>query len=419
MDKQVGTHHRKRLRAETRFRRLAQGALMLALLALMVLLGSILTRGMSGFYQSQIKLSVTLDAATLGLAEGETLQDASVSAYTKPIQQALKARFPEVEDRAQQRDLLALASPGAASVLRMQAQEAGALPDGPVEVWLPLASPVDLYLKSNGKPVQGKVLNTQQEAWVAALKERAEIRTVFNRGFFTRADSRQPEQAGFLGAMTGSVLLLLVCFAVAFPLGVMTAVYLEEFSRPSRVVDIIEVNINNLAAVPSIVFGLLGLAIYLNYMHLPRSSALAGGLTMALLILPVIIITTRTALRSVPGSIRDAARALGATPLQVVWHHTLPLSMPGIMTGTILGLARAIGETAPLLMIGMVAFIASVPGGPNEPATVMPVQIYLWASSAEAGFIEKTAAGIIVLLALLMCMNALAIFIRRKFEVRW
>ncbi len=199
----------------------------------------------------------------------------------------------------------------------------------------------------------------------------------------------------------------------------MTALYLEEFARPGKLVDIIEVNINNLAAVPSIVFGLLGLAFYLNFMHLPRSSALAGGLTLALMILPVIIIATRAALRSIPDSIRDAARALGATPLQVVLHHSLPLSIPGIMTGTILGLARAIGETAPLLMIGMVAFIADKPGGFTAPATAMPVQIYLWAGSAEAGYIEKTAAAIMVLLTILLVMNAAAIYIRKKFEIRW
>jgi phosphate transport system permease protein len=184
-------------------------------------------------------------------------------------------------------------------------------------------------------------------------------------------------------------------------------------------VDIIEVNINNLAAVPSIVFGLLGLAVYINMMGLPRSAALVGGLTLALMVLPVMIIATRSALRSVPDSIRDAARALGASPLQVVWHHTLPLSMPGIMTGTILGMARAIGETAPLLMIGMVAFVADVPRGFSDPATAMPVQIFLWASSPEAGFAEKTAAGILVLLVLLLCMNALAIYLRKRFEVRW
>ncbi|NBX03655.1 MAG: phosphate ABC transporter permease PstA, partial [Alphaproteobacteria bacterium] len=204
-----------------------------------------------------------------------------------------------------------------------------------------------------------------------------------------------------------------------FPLGVMTAVYLEEFAKKGRWVDIIEVNINNLAAVPSIVFGLLGLAVYINVLGLPRSASLVGGLTLALMILPVIIIATRAALKSIPASIRDAARGLGASPIQVVWHHVLPLAMPGIMTGTILGMARAIGETAPLIMIGMVAFVADLPTGFTSPATVMPVQIYLWASSPEGGFAEKTAAGILALLVLLLAMNAAAIYLRKKFEIRW
>ncbi len=256
-------------------------------------------------------------------------------------------------------------------------------------------------------------------AWLKTLQEKGLLRTAFNRTFFMQGDSRSPEQAGFLGAMIGSALTLIVCLLVAFPLGVMTAVYLEEFARKSVFVDLIEVNINNLAAVPSIVFGLLGLAVYINVMGLPRSAPLVGGMTLALMILPVIIIATRAGLSSVPDSIRDAARALGASPLQVVWHHALPLAMPGIMTGTILGMARAIGETAPLLMIGMVAFVADLPTGFTSSATVMPVQIYLWASSPDAGFVEKTAAGILVLLVLLLAMNALAIYLRKKFEVRW
>lgn len=289
-------------------------------------------------------------------------------------------------------------------------------------MWVSASSNADLYLKgviSEKVPESERNLTDQQIGWLKTLEQKKLARTIFNSTFFTQGDSRAPEQAGFLGAMIGSGLTLIICLLVVFPLGVMTAVYLEEFARKSKWVDIIEININNLAAVPSIVFGLLGLAVYINVMHLPRSAALVGGMTLALMVLPVIIIATRVALKSIPDSIRDAARALGASPIQVVWHHVLPLAMPGIMTGTILSMARAIGETAPLLMIGMVAFIVDLPMGFTSPATVMPVQIYLWASSPEIGFTQKTAAGILVLLVLLLLMNALAIILRKRFEVRW
>jgi phosphate transport system permease protein len=255
--------------------------------------------------------------------------------------------------------------------------------------------------------------------YVQTLKEAGKTRLVFNPTFFSEADSRSPSRAGFLGAILGSIFTMAICLMVAFPLGVMTAVYLEEFAPKNRLTDIIEVNINNLAAVPSIVFGLLGLAVFLHFFDLPRSAPVVGGLTLALMTLPVIIISTRVALKAIPDSIRQAALALGATRLQAVTQHVIPLAIPGIMTGTILGAARALGETAPLLMIGMVAFIADVPQGFTDPATVMPVQIYIWASSPESGFVEKTSAGILTLLVFLLLMNATAIYIRKKFEVRW
>ena len=219
--------------------------------------------------------------------------------------------------------------------------------------------------------------------------------------------------------MVGSALTLLVTLSIVFPLGVSAAIYLEEFATRNRATDIIEVNINNLAAVPSIVFGLLGLAVFLNLLHLPRSAPLVGGMTLALMTLPTIIITARVAIQAVPPSIREAARGLGASPLQTVMHHVVPLAMPGILTGTIIGMARALGETAPLLMIGMVAFIVDVPGSLSDASTVLPVQIYLWADSPERAFVEKTAGAILVLLGFLIAMNGLAIWLRRRFEVRW
>ena len=268
-------------------------------------------------------------------------------------------------------------------------------------------------------PESARKFSDRQIAWLKALEEHGAVEQTFNTGFFTNGDSREPEQAGMLGSIVGSIFTIFVCLAVSFPFAVLTAVYLEEFSTPGRLSDVIEVNINNLAAVPSIIFGLLGLSVYLSLFGLPRSSALVGGLTLALMTLLTIIITTRTALTSIPGSIRDAARALGASPMQVVMHHTLPLALPGIMTGSILGISRALGETAPLLMIGMVAFVADVPHMLTDPATAMPVQIYLWADSSEPAFAERTSACIMVLLLFLVAFNALAIYVRKRFERRW
>ena len=244
------------------------------------------------------------------------------------------------------------------------------------------------------------------------------MRTSFNAGFFSGGDSREPELAGILGAVVGSVLTLAVTLALAFPLGVFTAIYLEAFAPRNRWTDLIEVNINNLAAVPSIVFGLLGLAVFLNVFHLPRSAPIVGGLTLALMTLPTIIIAARVAIGAVPPSIKEGALALGASPMQAAFHHVCA-GDAGNLTGSIIGMARALGETAPLLMIGMVAFIADVPGGFGDPASVLPVQVYLWADSPERAFAEKTSAAILVLLVFLVAMNGLAIYLRKRFERRW
>ena len=418
--------HDKRLRAEKRFRRYGQCALSLAVLMLVVLIGSLIQRGYHGFVQTQIRLSVMFDPSILELQPGDDVSSLSPSMHQLLVKASLRKTFADVTDPQTIKRTYALISSDAGLSLKQALDRQPALLSHSLDIWVPASSLADLFVKgavSEATPEQDRTITNQQIAWIKSLQSAGAVRTVFNKTFFTRGDSRSPEQAGFMGAMVGSGFTLLMCLLVVFPLGVMTAVYLEEFARKGRRkinwVDIIEVNINNLAAVPSIVFGLLGLAVYINLLGLPRSSALVGGMTLALMILPVIIITTRVALSSVPRSIRDAARALGATQVQVVWHHVLPLAMPGIMTGTILGMARAIGETAPLLMIGMVAFVADVPDGFTASATVMPVQIYLWASSPDGGFVEKTAAGILVLLMLLLAMNALAIILRKRFEVRW
>jgi phosphate transport system permease protein len=285
-------------------------------------------------------------------------------------------------------------------------------------VWLPADDEVDLF-RSGGSAATGGRFSEQQAAWVQALAEQGRLRTALNWSFLSSGDSREPELAGIWGAVVGSFLTLSVTLLLVFPLGVSAAVYLEEFAPRTRWTDVIEVNINNLAAVPSIVFGLLGLAVFLGAANLPRSAPLVGGLTLALMTLPTIIITGRVSIQAVPPSIREAARGVGASPLQVVVHHVLPLAMPGILTGTIIGMARALGETAPLLMIGMVAFVVDIPGSLTDAATALPVQIFLWADSPERAFLEKTSGAILVLLAFLIAMNATAIALRKRFEKRW
>jgi phosphate transport system permease protein len=278
-------------------------------------------------------------------------------------------------------------------------------------VWLPVGSAIDIAAKQDA--------DAASEAIVAQLKAKNALRRTVNMDFLRESDATDPSAIGVWGALKGSFLTIVVTILLAFPIGVLSAVYLEEFARRNRWTDAIEVSINNLAAVPSIIFGLLGLAVFLNFMHLPRSAPLVGGLTLALMTMPVIVIAGRNAIKSVPPSIRDAALGVGASKMQVVFHHVLPLALPGILTGTIIGMARALGETAPLLMIGMRAFIAAPPTGITEPATVLPVQIFLWSDEVNRGFVEKTSAAIIVLLLFMLLMNGLAIYLRNRFERRW
>jgi phosphate transport system permease protein len=268
-------------------------------------------------------------------------------------------------------------------------------------------------------PESSRKLTDRELAWLTVLVEKGVVDTSFNWGFFTGGDSREAELAGILGALVGSALTMLVTLSLCLPIGVASAIYLEEFAPKNRWTDVIEVNINNLAAVPSIIFGLLGLAIFLNFFGLPRSAPLVGGLVLALLVLPTIIIAARAALKAVPPSIREAALGVGASHQQAVFHHVLPLAMPGVLTGTIIGMAHALGETAPLLLIGMVAFIVDVPSGITDAATVLPVQIFLWSDLPEVGFQAKTSAAILVLLMFLLIMNGLAILLRKRFERRW
>ncbi len=411
---------RKRYRRERWMKALGICAILIALGVLAVLLGSVIARGYPAFVKTEIALDVNLEAKLID-GSGEARQPARGN-YGRIIRNALFEAFPEVRERAERRQLIRLMSRGARFELRRLVEGDPDLVGTVQKVWLTASSDVDMLTKGSlprDVPEAERRLNDRQLDWLDSFDDAGNLRTVFNGRFFTGSDSREPELAGIGGALAGSFWTLLITLALAFPLGVAAAIYLQEFAPKNRLTDFIEVNINNLAAVPSIVFGLLGLVIFIQLFELPRSTAIVGGLTLMLMTLPTIIIATRAALAAVPPSIREAAHGVGASPLQVVSHHVLPLAMPGIMTGTIIGMARALGETAPLLMIGMVAFIVDIPAAPFDSATALPVQIFLWADSPERGFMEKMSAAIIVLLAFLIVMNALAVYLRRRFEFRW
>jgi len=413
---------RRRYWAERRFRAYGLLAVLLGISFVFILFGSIVSKGYMAFRQAYVTLDVHYDPAVLypeGTADPAALAGAN---YNTLVRNALREIFPDVTARADLRQLSQLVSNSAAHELQ---QHLVAHPElvGRREKHRFLAgADVDQLLKGAIDRKAGeasRVVTDQQLAWIDELEKKADLRLELNMAFLSNGDSREPEQAGVGGAVVGSIYTLLVTLLLSFPIGVAAAVYLEEFARRSRWTDIIEVNINNLAAVPSIVYGLLGLAVFLNFFELPRSAPLVGGLVLTLLTLPTIIIASRAALKSVPPSIREAALGIGASKLQMVTHHVLPLAMPGMLTGAIIGMARALGETAPLLMIGMVAFIVDVPRGITDPATVLPVQIFLWADSPERAFIERTSAAILVLLAFLIVMNGLAVILRKRFERRW
>ncbi|MBO6518440.1 MAG: phosphate ABC transporter permease PstA [Rhodospirillales bacterium] len=413
---------KKRYAAEARFRAYGIGAVGIALACIVVLFTTIISSGLPAFTETTITLNVELkqeDIDPEGTRDASTLINAN---YRKLVFDTLRAEFPDVTKRRDKRALTAILSSGAAYQVQQAVVEDPSLIGQTVTFELPVSADFDLYEKGviNKKTAEAdRRVSDQQMAWFDTLEERGLIETGFNTTFFTHADSREPELAGILGATMGSLFTMLVTLALSFPIGVCAAVYLEEFAPKNRLTQIIEVNINNLAAVPSIVFGLLGLAVFINFFGLPRSAPLVGGMVLALMTLPTIIIASRAALKAVPPSIREAALGLGASRMQVVTHHVLPLAMPGILTGTIIGMAQALGETAPLLMIGMVAFIVDIPGGITDPATVLPVQVYLWADSPERAFVARTSAAIMILLTFLIFMNALAVVLRKKFERRW
>ena len=406
----------KRHRSESRFRLFGMLAILLSLSFLLVIVASIVLRGSTAFRTSFIQIEMDLPADKL---DAENIKD---ERFGKRLKKALREKFPEAKSRKEKKKLYGLVSSTAEYSIRDQLVETPDLIGTRANFWVRTSSDADMFLKGyidRTLDESQRRLNDQQIAWLEQLQSEGRIESRFNAQFFTNGDSREPEQAGILGAVIGSAFSLLVCFLISFPIGVLSAVYLEEFAKKGRLNRIIEININNLAAVPSIVFGLLGLAILLNTFGLPRSTPLVGGMVLALMTLPTIIIASRAALRAVPPSIRDAATGLGASKIQTTFHHVIPLAMPGMLTGSIIGMAQALGETAPLLMIGMVAFIVDVPQGITDAATALPVQIFLWADSPERGFLEKTSAAIMVLLVFLIAMNLIAIVLRRRLENRW
>jgi phosphate transport system permease protein len=410
----------KRHRAEKRFRFYGLLSVWVGVIALGVLFVEIFGAGLGGFRQTHIQLEIHFDPYTLEISDPKNRQEIQGAYYDGVIREALSARFPEASGRAEKRDLYSMISIGAAYDLRDKVMDNPDLLGQKQTLWLPADDDVDTYFKSigDGEAFLGRT-SVNQVQRIQSLMDSEEIDTQFNTRLFTSGDSSEPEMAGILGAVMGSLLTLLVTFLLSFPIGIAAAIYLEEYAPRNKFTDFIEVNISNLAAVPSIIFGLLGLAVFINVFGLPRSIPLVGGLVMTLMTLPTIIISSRNAIKSVPPSIREAALGIGASKMQMIIHHVLPLALPGMLTGTILGMARALGETAPLLMIGMVAFIMDVPSGIRDPATVLPVQIYLWSDSPERAFVERTSAAIMVLLFFLVCMNSLAVILRKRLERRW
>ncbi len=414
---------KKRYAKEKRFRFFGALSIIISFLFLTVLLVTICEKGWPAFQQSYVKLDIELDEATLGINKHSDEDELFSANYGKVIKNSLKEMFPGVKGRKQKRALKNMVSKSATYQLRDSVLANPELLGTKQSLWFLAKDDVDTFLKGNidrSLPESDRRIKDYQLVWIDKLAADDRLEKRFNTVLFTAADSREPEQAGLKGAMMGSIFTMFVTLSLSFPIAVAAAAYLEEFApQNNRWVDIIEININNLAAVPSIVFGLLGLAVYINFFGVPRSTPLIGGLVLSLMTLPTIIIASRAAIKSVPPSIKQAAVGLGASPMQTLMHHTLPLAMPGILTGTIIGMAQALGETAPLLMIGMIAFIAEAPTSVMDPATVMPVQIYLWSDSPERAFSERTSAAIMVLLVFLIMMNLIAIVLRKKFERRW
>lgn len=412
----------KRQRSEKNFKLFGLIGIICAVSFLIIILTSIIIEGKKAFVSTYIKLEVFFDSKIID--PDNTKEDSVIKSanFNQIITKSILENFPEVTDRKEKIKLSTFISSSAEDELIKLIMLDKALIDQKKELWLLASSTIDVIHKNPEMlnfPEDERLIDDKESKWFQWFLSEEKIKFSTNKNFFSNADSTEPEQAGIWGAFVGSFLTLFVTLILSFPIAVAAGAFLEELAPKNKFTDFIEVNINNLAAVPSIIFGLLGLAIFLNVMHLPRSAPIVGGMVLALMTLPTIIIATRASLRAVPPSIREAAIGLGATKFQTVTHHVLPLSMPGISTGTIIGMSQALGESAPLLMIGMVAFIVDSPGSIFDSATVLPVQIYLWKSTAARGFVELTAAGVMVLLSFLVLMNTIAVYIRYKFEKKW
>lgn len=415
-DAAVAARLRRRHAANTRLKVYGLTAIGIAVLMLAVLFSSLISTGAGAFRQTHATFSIHIDPAKVDR------EQPSSGNYRAMLRESFFSLLPDVTDPREQRELADILSSQAQYKLRNMVVDDPSLIGQTIEFSTPVADPIDQLHKetvSRDTPEDRRIVSDNEIVWYDQLVESGHIEAKFNWALFFSSDSRFPELAGLAGALTGSFYALLVCFMISFPVGIAAAIYLEEFAPKNKWTDIIEVNINNLAAVPSVVFGLLGLAVFIQFFGMPRSAPLVGGMVLSLMTLPTIIIATRAALKAVPPSIREAALGVGASKHQVVLHHVLPLALPGILTGTIIGLAQALGETAPLLLIGMNAFITSDPGGIMDPATSLPTQIFIWADSPERGFVARTSAAILVLIGFLVLMVGLAVVLRKKFERRW
>ena len=399
---------KKRYAAERRFKALGFGAVLFSVAVLVFLLTTMLWNGVGGFQRAEV--AVPIDLSSSGLSA-----DPTVLAQANAVQNLEMQGLPQIVAAASEASLgfasAQAIDPDAWRVVAQQIRADPALARSNTVFHLPAAAKLAAGFEGEGSP--------EMRALADKLENEGKLAKNFDPGFLARSDATSAQYAGVWGALKGSALTMFVTLLLAFPIGVLAALYLEEYAPRNRWTDLIEVSINNLAAVPSIIFGLLGLAVFLTLFPNLRSAPLIGGMTLALMTMPVIVISGRNAIKAVPPSIRDGALAIGASPVQVVFHHVLPLALPGILTGTIIGMARALGETAPLLMIGMRAFISAPPEGFTSPATALPVQIFLWSDEVDRGFVERTSAAIVVLLGFLLAMNGLAIYLRNRFEKKW
>ncbi|RCL40470.1 MAG: phosphate ABC transporter permease PtsA [Gammaproteobacteria bacterium] len=413
---------KKRYRSEFMFRLYGITSILFAAAFLIVFFSSIIDKGYSAFTQGELNISIYLDPEIIDPDNTRDEEEIRYANYDKLVFESLKNFFPSVSSRKERKELKALVSNGTSLRIQSLVLDDMSLIGKTLDLSVKLDSDIDMFLKGNidiSLDESQRKISDNQVKWTNELKTKGLISQKFNSTLFSAGDSREPEQAGVLGALIGSFFMLLITFIVAFPLGVAAAIYLEEFAPKNRFTDFVEVNINNLAAVPSIIYGLLGLAVFINFFGMPRSAPLVGGLVLALMTFPVIIIASRAALQSVPPSITDAALGVGASKIQTIFDHVFPLALPGMLTGSIIGMARALGESAPLLMIGMVAFVVDIPGTPLDASAALPVQVYLWADAPERGFVERTSAAILVLLFFLLVMNSTAIWLRNKFEIKW